>query len=94
MINILLSLLIIFFTKEFIVINQEIIIYCTFLSLMLLSIKTFSSLESVFENIRSNEKLTLNINSKTEKTTAELTIQKLFLNASITPLFDTDLPQP
>jgi len=94
MINILLSLLIIFFTKEFIVINQEIIIYCTFLSLMLLSIKTFSSLESVFENIRSNEKLSLNLNSKSERTTCDLAIKKMILNANIAPLFDTDLPQP
>ena len=61
---------------------------------MLLSIKTFSSLESVFENIRSNEKLTLNINSNTEKTTSDLAIRKMILNANITPLFDTDLPLP
>lgn len=94
MINILFTLLIIFFTKEFIVINQEIIIYCTFLSLMLLSIKTFSSLESVFENIRSNEKLTLNMNSNMEKTTSDLAIKKMILNANITPLFDTELPLP
>jgi hypothetical protein len=94
MINILVSLIIIFFTKEFIVVNQEIIIYCTFISLMLLSIKTFSSLESVFETIRSNEKSSLNINSKTEQATCDLVIQQQFLNASITPLFDTDLPLP
>lgn len=81
-------LAILLFSKEFIVFNQEIIIYSVFLSILFLSIRAFSSLTEVFENIRSQEKLTLNSNSKNEKLATDRTIQKLQLNANLASIFN------
>lgn len=81
-------LAILLFSKEFIVFNQEIIIYSVFLSILFLSIRAFSSLTEVFENIRSQEKLTLNSNSKNEKMATDHTIQKLQLNANLSSIFN------
>jgi len=94
MLNLLFGFLLILFTKEFIVINQEIIIYCVFLSILFLCIKSFSSLTSVFENIRSTEKSTLNLNSKNQKIANDLTILQLSLNSNLSSIFSSSLPHP
>lgn len=54
----------------------------------MLSIRMFSSIIVAFDNIRINEKSTLNSNSLTEKRTADRTIQQLQLHANLASIFD------
>lgn len=61
MFNFLLGLLTVFFLKELIVLNQEIIIYVTFISITLLCIHNFKFLENSFDNLRTYEKTNLKI---------------------------------
>lgn len=55
MLNLLLGILILFFTKEFIVVNQELIIYIIFISLFFIMINVFSFLSKTFDNVRYSE---------------------------------------
>ena len=58
----IIPLLAFLFFKEFIILNQEIIIYTTFLTLTIIFINTFN-LSNVFNNMRSTIKTDLNSSS-------------------------------
>nr|ADZ99044.1 hypothetical mitochondrial protein 25 [Physarum polycephalum] len=92
MLNFLIGILIIFFAKEFIILNQEIIIYSIFLSILFFCIKSFASLDTIFENIRSNEKSNLNLNSKNEKNFNDTLNQRYLLNSALSPIYKLNLP--
>jgi len=55
MLTFIVGTLIFFFTKEFIVVNQELIIYIIFISLFFIMIHVFSFLSKIFDNTRSLE---------------------------------------
>lgn len=57
----------ILFTKELIVINQDFVIYTTFIILLLISIKAFAFLTNSFDYIRMVEKNQINLSSLNEQ---------------------------
>lgn len=63
MIFFVLGLFIILFSKEYIVINSELIIYLTFLSITVLFVNMFSFLKNTFNSIRITEQEALNASS-------------------------------
>jgi hypothetical protein len=63
----LLSIILILFCKEYIIINHEIIIYGTFLSIMVYSVYAFGFLVEVFNNQRVDIQNFLKVESSHEK---------------------------
>jgi len=64
MIDTFILFILVMFTKEFIIINQELVIYLTFLTLLLITVHLSSSfLSDIFNISRSNEKTVLTVNS-------------------------------
>ncbi len=87
------GLLIILFTKEFILINQELIIYITFLSITLICIQSFSFLRKTFENVQNdikNNLITLSLNSQKVEQTL---IQKAELTSNFLNFIEFNLPE-
>ena len=59
----LILILIIAFTKEFIIANQELIINITFLSIVVIFVNYFSFIKNTFEQIRVSYKTNLQVES-------------------------------
>ena len=88
------SLIIILFTKEFILINQELIIYITFLTITLLAIQTFSFLKKSFIDIQNEIKNNLiNISLNTQKAEQTLLL-KAMLTTTFSSFIDVTLLEP
>lgn len=91
--NILPGFFSIVFNKEYIVANDELIIYLTFLTLLLVIVNASkNSIENLFVNLRNYEKNTLQENSKTQ----QLSLQNSILIADIFNFssFEVSLPEP
>lgn len=74
---ILLALIFVLFTKEFIIFNDETIIHTTFISLLLAFINIFSSyLEDIFDKSRVHYKTSLNTTSLNEQKQDNLNMHK------------------
>lgn len=87
------GLLIILFTKEFLLINQELIIISTFLSITLLCIQSFSFLRKTFEDAQNdikNNLMTLSLDSQKVEQTL---IQKAELTSSFLNFIEFTLPE-
>lgn len=80
----LLLILLIAFTKELILVNQELIINITFLSITLIFVNYFSFLKATFEQIRTSYKNNLQLESVTAQQT--FLSKQSQLNTSITSL--------
>ena len=93
MIIFLIGLLFIAFTKEYILINQELIIYITFLTITFVAIQSFSFLKNSFEEVRKELKTNLiNISLITQKTEQALVI-KAALTSTVISFIDISLPE-
>ena len=66
MVNILLGVLFIFISKEFIVLNDSFVISCVFLSLLFIFTKNIN-LQETFENVRTSEKNELSSTSNLKR---------------------------
>lgn len=82
------------FTKEFILINDELIIYITFLTITFLAIQSFSFLRKTFEDIQADIKNNLISLSLNTQTIEKRVIQKADLLLESLHTFDINLPEP
>lgn len=83
----------IIFNKEYIVANDELIIYLTFLTLLIVIVNSSkNALENIFTNLRNYEKNTLQENSTAQHLTLNnsIAIAEIFSYADL----DINLPEP
>jgi len=75
----LLSIIAILFCKEYIIVNDELIIYTTFISITIIAIKMFGFLEKTFADIKIAEQYSL----KTSSNMMKEELVNLDLNANL-----------
>lgn len=82
MIYLIISILTVLFSKEYIILNSEIIIYITFLSITVFAVKMFSFLNDTFETIKINEQESLKTTSISLKNELVNNEQNAILNSN------------
>ena len=82
MIYFIVGILTVLFSKEYIILNSEIIIYITFLSITVFAVKMFSFLNDTFETIKLNEQESLKTSSISLKNELVNNEQNAILNSN------------
>lgn len=82
MIYFIVGILTVLFSKEYIILNSEIIIYITFLSITVFAVKMFSFLNDTFETIKLNEQESLKTTSISLKNELVNNEQNAILNSN------------